>query len=272
MTTTRRPRPARMDTRLRQRRRAVAVARRRRRRRRAVAVVGAVVLVAGAVGLARSPLFEVDRVEVRGVDGQRTEQVHDRLSGVAGTALVSVDRRARKADVVALPWVRDASLHRRPPGTLVAEVEPRRPVALIEARGGQWQVDADAVVVATGAEGGDGLVTVDGGDAAVAPPGERLRDDTLREAVEVVAALPRELAAVVGAVDASRPRALALHLDAGPTARLGSADRLAAKLDALRLVLDDLAARDGERLPGIATIDVRVPDNPTVRRAENDPG
>lgn len=270
MTTARRP--PRMHARLRERRHAVAAARRRRRRRLVGTTAGLAVLVVAAVLVARSPMFEVAHVEVRGADGEHAEQIHDRLRGAVGTPLVAVDRRARRAEVLALPWVRDVSLHRRPPGTLLARVEPREPVALIEARGGSWQVDADGVVVTAGAEGGEDLVTVRGGNAAVAPPGEPLRDDTLREAVRVVAGLPDDLAPAVHAVDASRPQALALHLDTGPTARLGSADRLEAKLDALRLVLDDLAAREGESLAGIARIDVRVPENPTVRRAEDDPG
>lgn len=271
MTTTRRP--PRMHARLRERRKAVAAARRRRRRRVLAAVAGFVALAVAAVVLVRSPLFEVGRVEVRGVSGERAEQVHQRLRPALGTPLVAVDRRTRSAEVIALPWVRDASLHRRLPGTLLARVQPREPIALIEAGGGTWQVDADGVVVTSGARpGAEELVTVRAGDVAVAPPGEPLRDGTLREAVEVIAGLPDDLAGAVHAVDASRPRALALHLDGGASARLGSADRLAAKLDALRLVLDDLAAREGEGLAGIAVIDVRVPENPTVRRAEDDPG
>lgn len=261
-----------MHARLRERRHAVAAARRRRRRRVVGSVVGLAVVAVAVVALARSPMFAVAHVEVRGAGGEHAEQVHDRLRGAVGTPLVAVDRRARRAEVLALPWVRDVSLHRRPPGTLLARVDPREPVALIEARGGSWQVDADGVVVTTGTDGGGELVTVRGGDAAVAPPGEPLRDDTLREAIHVITGLPDDLAETVRAVDASRPRALALHLDTGPTARLGSAERLEAKLDALRLVLDDLAARDSESLAGIATIDVRVPENPTVRRADDDPG
>lgn len=271
MTATRRP--PRMHARVHQRRQAVAAARRRRRRRRAGAVAGLVALVVGAVVLVRSPLFEIERVEVRGASGQHAEQVHQRLQPAVGTPLVSVDRRTRSAEVVALPWVRDVSLHRRPPDTLLARVQPREPIALIQGGGGAWQVDADGVVVATGADAGSGeLVTIHAGQAALAPPGEPLRDDTLREAVDVVAALPDDLAPTVDAVDASRPRALALHLDGGAAARLGSAERLPAKLDALRLVLEDLAAREGESLAGIAVIDVRVPKSPTVRRATDDPG
>lgn len=271
MTTTRRP--PRMHARLRERRQAVAAARRRRRRRLVAAGAVIVAVAVAATILARSPWFEVEHVEVRGAGGERAEEVHQRLRPAVGTPLVTVDLRTRSAEVVALPWVRDASLHRRPPSTLLARVEPREPIALIEAGGSAWQVDADAVVIAPATEAdADELVTVRAGGAALAPPGEPLRDDTLREAVEVIAGLPDDLAPAVHAVDASRPQALALHLDGGAAARLGSADRLSAKLDALRLVLDDLKSRDGAGLAGIAVIDVRVPENPTIRRATDDPG
>lgn len=260
---------SRMHPRLRDRRRAVASARRRRRRRRTVAAAVLVAVAAAAVAGARSPWLEVSEVAVRGVGGERAAAVAERVADARGTPLLQVDRRGQRADVAALPWVGEATVRRRLPDTLVVEVAPREPVALVEAGGGRWQVDAEAVVIAAGGDGDWGGLVIDGGDAAVAPPGEPLRDDTLRDAVAVADALPPGLADRVAAVDASRPRALALRLEDGPVAHLGSADRLEAKLDALALVLDDVARRDGAALSAVAEIDVRAPETPTVRRVSD---
>jgi cell division protein FtsQ len=263
-----------MDSRLRARRQAVTTA--RRRRQRALAVVGLIVLVlALAAGLlARSPWLAIDRVRVEGVEGQRVEQVRQRMRGALGASVLLTDTAAWAEDVTSLAWVEHATVHRRLPTTLEVDVSRREPVAVVRTLGGQWRVDAEQVVVGPGGGNGE-LVVIDGEDAVVPPPGRALRDDTLRQAVETVTGLPAELADRVSAVDASRPRALALRLESGPTVSLGSAERLQAKLDALALVLADLEARLDGDLTGIAEIDVRAPQNPTVRRvsgAAKDPG
>lgn len=250
-----------MDARLRARRRAVTTARRRRRRRLWLVAAALVALAIAAVAIGRSPLLEVDAIAVQGAGGERAQQVRQQVVSVLGTPLALVDTQARASAAASLPWVGDAAVSRRLPGTVQVEVEPRQPIAVVRAGGGQWRVDD--------------LVPVHGGDAVVPAPGRTLRDATLRQAVRTVAALPPELAQRVAAVDASRPRALALRLSSGPTALLGSAERLEAKLDALALVLADLEQRSDDGLGGIAEIDVRTPENPTVRRAtasDDDPG
>lgn len=263
------PRRPGVDPRLRDRRRAVAADRRSRRRRLTVLVAAVVVAAIAAAVVASSPLLEVDSIEVEGVEGRRAEQVRERLTPTLGRPLVRVDRDARAATISRLPWVRRTEVRRRLPGTVVAEVQARQPIVAVETERGRWQVDADAVVVAAAGDADDGLIAVRAGEAAVvAAPGERLRDDTLRQAVEVARQLPGDLAARVTAVRAHRPRALALELDAGVVVRLGSAERLPAKLDSLELVVADLMQRGSGALDDIDEIDVRVPENPTVRRAD----
>lgn len=264
MTATRR-RP-RVDPRVHARRREVIRARRRRRRRRVVVVGATLIALAGVLALLRSPLLEVAEVEVAGADGARAEQVRQRLRPAVGQPLATVDTGERTAQVSALAWVASVEISRRLPDTLVARVEPRRPVAAVRTDSAHWLVDAEAVVISRAGDDAGGMLRVRGGRAMTAEPGERLRDDTLVEAVAVAARLPAGLADRVAAVAAPRPRALSLELVEGVAVRLGSAERLATKLDTLLVVLDDLAERGGGDLAGIAEIDLRAPDNPTVRR------
>lgn len=268
-------RPARrppMDERILQRRREVRRASARRRRRNVLVVVLLVLGAAGAVGITRSPLFAITAVRVEGVGATRAEVVKDTAQVARGQNLMSANLDAALARTEALPWVADAHVRRVPPSTVVIEVRPRRPVAILAGVSGLWLVDRTGVVIAEAGE--ESLPRIDMSSDAAPVPGAAIDDPAAHNALALYAALPRDLRSALLAVEAIGPRTVrvqvALDRIADPPGfrkgrvvwvRMGAAGDVGEQVMVLRALLAQRRAA-GDSIP--SEIDVRVPGNPVV--------
>ena len=100
---------------------------------------GIVLVVSSAAGVAwaarrhvvTSPRFAVAEVDVVGND-RRTSEAVVAESGVAvGSNVFALDLDAARARLLADPWIADAALARRLPGTILVQVTERKPAALV---------------------------------------------------------------------------------------------------------------------------------------------
>jgi cell division protein FtsQ len=229
---------------------------RRRLRRLAVVVTGAAVAVIGWL-LTLTPLLDVDRVEVGGAirltpDGVRAVSGLDR-----GDPLLRVDTGDVAQRVERLPWVSDAKVERRFPGTVAITVVEREPAAVVSHGGQLALADEHGRILDSVASAPRGLVVVDLA-AAVPAPGERVPSD-VRGALELATRAADELPSAVQAVRADSG-GVALALAEGGSVHLGSLDDLDAKLMAVAAVVDQVDLRC------LAVLDVRVPASPALTR------
>lgn len=252
--------PLPMDPRIRRRR--IEVRRDEGRKRLRILVgCGAVVLAALAVvGVSRSPLLDVDYVDVRGAEET------GRLDLIAATglgrhpAMLDVDTAEVVRRVEALPWVLRASAHLEWPGTVRVDVVERHPAAVLPAGQGQWALaDVTGRVLQIGPDKPDGLPVIGN-----VPPPDRAGGTVAPTAVpslKVAAAMPgpvRERIADVATVGGGE---VELQLvPPGGVVRLGRPEDLPAKLSVLATVL---ARAD---LANVRLIDVRVPQAPALTR------
>ncbi|MDP8937300.1 MAG: FtsQ-type POTRA domain-containing protein [Actinomycetota bacterium] len=250
----------RIDPRIRERRTEV---RRRERRRRLAVLVGTVsltVLAGGAWGASRSPLLDVDRVEVAGAARTDVAEVV-RASGVhRGRPLVDVDAGAAAARAEQLPWVLRATVRREWGGTVSIEVTEREPVAAARAGEGWALVDAEGRVLAAAPAPPAGLPSVIAA-SPVGPPGSRLPggwDGVL----EVAKAAPPSLLPRVSAIVEVEGGGVELALGTGGVVRMGPPQQLKEKFTAIETVLGQVETR------GLAVLDVRVPRTPVLTRQE----
>lgn len=282
-------RPARqgppVDPRIRARRRQVAQEQVRRRRRVTLSVLGLVLLLGGAYGVSRTPLFLVDEVRVAGVTGARAAQVREVAAIGRGTNLLDIDIDAVTTRVEDLPWVKEAVI-RRLPTAVELRVTPRIAAAVVRVARAAWIVDPDGWLLAGGSP--PELVRIDAPNAVLPSVGERIADRGVRNALRVHAALPDELREMVDRYEAPSDRGLRLRLRApagaetaapGPAdergvwVRFGLAQRVEAKARVIGLLLDQareqavragVPVAEGELPPGIEELDVRAPDNPVL--------
>ena len=265
------PRRPPMDARIRERRIEVRRASARRRRR----VIGTVVLLAvlggGAVGITRSPLFEITGVRVEGVSAADAAVVKEVAQIARGQNLMSADLDDALARAEALPWIADAVIRRVPPSTVVIDVTRRKPVAILRGDAGSWLVDSGGVVIAEAQA--EQLPRIELSSEAAPVPGEIIEDPAARNALDLYAALPRDMRASLLAVEAIGVRTVRVHVSLdelqpgkykpGRTTwvRMGAADDVREQVVVLRALLAQLRASDA----GVPSeVDVRVPGNPVV--------
>ena len=254
-----------IDPRLRARR--IAVRRDEGRRRLYLIAVlgGLVVVLAAVVGVALSPLLDVDTVRVGGASNQSGASVLA-ASGVArGDHLVLLDGGGAAAAIEALPWVDEAEVVRSWPGTVDITVVERAPVArLVQPDGRFALVDTEGRILdVVPAEGAPPVVPVQG-TPAVGRVGSEASPETAG-AVALVAALPEAVRPLVEVVDVDEDGtlSLALRLPVGgrpATVLLGAGTDLGAKLSSLATIVATVALDD------LATVDLRVPGAPALTR------
>ena len=220
--------------------------------------------VAAAAGLiaaaGRSPLFDVDYVDVRGAE--RTPRGDIVAAGGLDRrpAMLDVDAGRVARAVEALPWVATARVRREWPGTVRLDVTERRPAAVVPAPAGGWaQVDRTGRVLATGPDKPAGLPVIGGvtwpdGPGAVLPA-------SAAASLRVAAALPAGLRERIADVATLAGGEVELQLvPPGGVVRLGPPVDLQAKLSVLATVLGEAD------LAGVQVIDVRVPRAPALTR------
>ncbi|MGI8661659.1 MAG: cell division protein FtsQ/DivIB [Acidimicrobiales bacterium] len=248
-----------VDPRMRARRIAVRRSGARKRLRRLVAL-GVVVVTLAAGGLAlRSPLLDVDRIEVLGAQHSGADVVRG-ASGIAlRAAMIDVDTAAARSKLLALPWVAEVSVTRRWPATVEVRVRERTAVAAEPAgQGGFALVDGTGRVLAIEPAPPAGLVRLAGG-APAGTPGTDLAPEA-GPALAVAKALPPSLIPRVESVRTLQGGAVDLQVAGTGVVHLGAPDALQAKLLAALTVLEQVDLTD------VCAIDVRVPSAPTLTR------
>jgi len=226
-----------------------ARAARRRSRRPLLLGGGAVALLLALAAFAwAGPVLVVRHVEVRGVSGERAQQVRTAAAAPMGEPLLRADTSLLAARVQRLPFVAAVDVGRGWPRTLVVTVDARTPAAAVPVPGGGYElVDPSGVPYAHASSAPHGLPVIRLTDGAPEHP-------TLVAALAVLRQLPGTLRTKVTAVTASSPDAVTLTISK-KTVVWGSADdteRKARIFSALRRTK-------------ASVYDVSSPDTPVLR-------
>jgi cell division protein FtsQ len=232
---------------------------RRPRPRRRTVVLGAVgLVVVGAFGvwaLFFSHWLRVDHVSVHGQDVLTAERIRQTADIPLGTPLASVDEDAVRAHLLTrLRRLDDVDVVRAWPHGIGLKVTERQPVLLVRRSGRYVEVDDEGVRFAT---------------VRTAPPHVPLlelrvkdsptlkyfgRDRLRREAVDVAAVLPPEVARDTRVIEVRSYDAIRLRLGEGRTVVWGSGEQPKAKAESLRALL--------KASPHATHFDVSVPTSP----------
>lgn len=245
------------DPRIRRRRKDVA----RDKKRKVVGLLvtaGVVVLLVWTAFW--SPLLRVRDVKLTGARHTTPNEVAAAagLGSDDNLLLLSADDVAAAARE--LPWVADAEVQRRLPGTVKVKVVERRPALVVSlGEGAHWTIDANGHVLAEG-RAEPGLPVVGGVEVGSIEPGVKVDAPVMREVLSTWRSLPKKLAADVEAIFAPTLERISFTLVDGTQVRYGAAERLDAKNEVLLAVRKQLV----EEGRAASYIDVRVPTSPAV--------
>ena len=137
-----------MDRKVRERRQALS--RERGHRRAGWVVVAACLLIALGLflWLRSSDVFAVKRVTATALEHVTTQEVEKATAKARGVSLLKLGLGDIKKQLLQLPYVRSASLHRGFPNTLEVSLQEYKPVACVQSTdGNHWLVSEDGRVL-----------------------------------------------------------------------------------------------------------------------------
>ncbi len=212
-----------------------------------VAALLAIALVVGTVWLVFfSSVLAVQGVEVDGAQTLSEQEIRNVAAVPSGEPLARVDLDGVRARLEAMAVVRAAEVTRQWPDEVLIQVEERVPIAVVEIGGRIRGLDAD------------GVVFRDYPSAPADLPRVRTStgtgSDALREAAQVVAALPAALSRRVSYVEVATVDQISLVLRDDRRVVWGSAEESAEKARVLTQLLKQPAR----------TYDVSVPGQPAT--------
>ena len=225
-----------------------------RRRRRVLALVIVVATLATAAWVVtRSPLLDVDHVQVRGNSRETPAEVLDAAGLHTGDPMVWIDTHQAAAAIETLPWVRRATVQREWPDTVRITVSERLPVAWSDTGSGALVLDAAGRVLAVETSPPVGLPQLLHVDASV-PVGATIASVTAARVAGVMATFDPTFAASIELTDVG----VLLRTPAGTEVRLGRATEVAGKIRAAIAVLGTPQA------DGAQYVDVSAPSTPVA--------
>lgn len=231
----------------------------RRRLRILVTSLGTVALVGAGYGLTRSTLLDVDTVHVRGATQTTRDDVLSAAQLDARRAMTDVDVESIAARIEDLPWVKDATVVRKFPGTIEVTLQERTPVAAVPAGEGVWAlVDSDGRVLAHQPAAPVEITHVEAPPTGA--PGTRVTSAT-RAALRVIESMPEILAGRVPSIAVTEAGAIELRLDGKIPVAFGPPADTDDKLVALATLVQKAD------LGRVRSIDVRVPTAPVLTRS-----
>ena len=214
----------------------------------------------GGYGLTRSPLLDLDRVEVEGVEHTSADAVRQASGLELHLALTDLDLAGARAGVAALPWVGEVHVARRWPATAVVRVVERIPAAVVRTPDGVVLVDKSARVLERVATAPPGLPQLIILDPAVEPGGTQPQ---VADLLSVAVQLTPELRAWVNSLTVAPDGSPQLRLRDDVPVVFGDAVRISEKLIDLATVLTRVDLKD------ICRIDISVVHKPSLARVPN---
>lgn len=246
-----------IDPRIAARRDAVEGEKRRRRGRRWSVIAVLVAVLAGAWYFTRTPLLDVDRIQVNG-SGVTTEDEILTASGIrSGEPLLEIDASASAARVRELPWVDSATVVRDWNGRISITVTERAPIAIVMGdTGTPMLVDRTGRVLSPDGPFDPIDLVVEGPVAGT--PGTMI--DGGEGALEVASLLGRGVRSRVSSITTASDGSILVHLKPQGVVVMGPPTNLAAKVAALQIAMAQVDQRD------LATINVLNPETFVVTR------
>lgn len=204
----------------------------RRRRWPWVLAFGLVLAMLAGAGYVvwKTPMFAVRQVDISGAQGALATTVRQATADEIGTPLISVDTGAVTATIGAIPQVDTVTVAKKWPNTVTITVLARVPVAVTNANGAWWLLDAGGVPYDSSRTKPATLIAIE-----LATPGPH--DLATRAALQVVTALPPAVSKLVGHVTAASAYDVTLVLTDGRTVIWGDDSNTAQKATVLPAVL-----------------------------------
>ena len=212
----------------------------------------------GGVTLAEHPVFYLKKLDVSGIAHLSRVEIVARAAIEPHRNIWLLDTRAIEGRLEAIPYVKTARVHRRPPATVWLEISERASAACVRAGANTALIDAENRVLETGCPRADVPAYLLAAPRAFSA-GAFLHDDELAQLEDdanVIAAASARFASFAH----DRFGQLVATRDDGISVQFGEEDELTRKQQLVGPILAEL----GPRAAQVTSVDVRTPATPVV--------
>lgn len=228
--------------------------------RATVGLVVLAVLVLGIIGLYRSSIFEIAKVEVVGNGRLSVEEVLALAQIPDGATLLRYPAQEAKKRLESSPWIAEASLARDFPDTLRIRVTERTTFAILDLGGTKlWMLDETGIAIAEQTPDATSTAVVIRDVMGADPrPGVRSASEPVLNALAVWKGLSQSLREQTRAISASSIDKTALITRDDIEILVGAAEDIGKKSVLAEQILHDQAGK-------VVYINVRSVERPTWR-------
>ena len=119
----------------------------RKKKRYLLKTLVTLALIAGAIGLLSSPVFDIQVITVENNRHYTAEQIIEKSGAMAGMNLIAADTGTFKKNLVADPYIRRVKTRRALPSELVIHVSERAEEAFVSGNGSYIIIDDEGIVL-----------------------------------------------------------------------------------------------------------------------------
>ncbi len=230
--------------------------------RRLMRFCAAFSLLCAAAAFPGSALFDLETVSVAGNVVVPSDEIRDRAGVEPGLNAFRVNAGLIRRRLLEDPRVRNASVTMVFPIGLRLTIVERTPAAALAVGEGYFQLSADGVALAAGADPKSlPILVADRLNPADVSVGKLLQSSDARLGSRIAGSLPPAIRERVAGVHIDNAGEASLALHGGVTVRLGSHAGIAERLEMVPDVLQAIATRGLV----VESVDLRVPGNVVVR-------
>lgn len=230
----------------------------------AAVVVALVTLLAGAVYLYTSDIWDVRRVEVTGAKRLKKAEIVSTLDLEPRTSLLKFSSESYARRLAKLPWLKKVAFSRRLPSTLVVVVEERRPLFAVKAEGKSYVVDEEGLVIVEGEAQSGGLTPLESLRLGRVRVGQKITSAAFRNAARTLRTFDDATRGSVMTVSAPSVDQLSIWTKDEVEIVLGRAGRTNLKMAVARKIIETNPSK-------VVYIDVTAPKAPIVKEVQASP-
>lgn len=217
-------------------------------------------LASGGAWAWRSPLFEINNVEVVGNSRVPTDSILARTA-LVGEKMFTANLAEAQQSIYAIPLLVSVKVERDWPDTVRIVVEERQPWGTWEQGGVRYTIDRDGVVIGTTNPAPEGSPAIASDQSEPLELGDRVDYRAVDAAAEIYEKLPRQLGTTVSEVRFLGSKGVQVTTADGQSALLGDSSSIAYKL-AVWAAVSTQAARQGINY---TSIDLRYGNRPVLQ-------
>lgn len=241
------------------RKRKISEVRRRRRIRFVILTVVLIGVIWLGVSVYNSDYFLVKQVKIKGNKHLSAKHITQLADIEKGERLLRVPTGKIRDKIEGESWVKDAYVRRSLPDTIEIEVQERQPVVIIDNNKNKVLIDDEYIVAGycDRVEAYD-LPAIKELPIGKLPLGKKVKSSSFDNAMKCLTSLDKTTRKSISIILATKPDKLSMYTKQGVEILYGKAEDTEKKNQVIKKILK----KDGN----IIFIDVRVADNPVVRR------